>query len=388
MRVATFTATVVIGFLVAALVAPPSRSLSLIIILALTASGLYTASWIQFRILNYLHKADQGEAHEDEENEGGTITLNKFFEIIQIVTRPSMSTIRLFYPSSLTFIIILMIRLFSVDNFGGKPNLLDYGPKVSKGGKVSDTNIALEEFDFDTFAHLIQGVLAAFLSYPAVTGLLSKIASKIAIKCKAGSNDNEEDENDDQFLLLVKPSVLLLSILQLLQTCFTYYPFYSLVKRLRYAIFSRTSHLNNTTEWCLGCILGLTLGYLVTALVQRKLFNLAKIEEQRDRILDRLTINQGVTGGESNKMVYGFGKACEFERVYKYPLFLEVVDALSIANLILFSVTTLWTGLNIGLSWNYNDKNEVSAAMIAVFAFVSVVIYSVFFFVSRLKVSK
>lgn len=329
--------------------------------------------------------------------------------------RPTRPIIVLFYSSIVTLILILMIRLFAIDHFGGKPDLLDYGPKVSKNGKTSPTNAALEEFNFDTFAHVLQGTLATFLSYPAVSGFLSKLATRVRKYIT-----QPKYVLDEKRILFLPPCFFTLNFIRLLQSCLTYYPCYSMVKRLRYTSFAQSSHLNNATEWTIGCILGVSLGSLASALVQRKLQLMTTSQDDRNEVIAALTVevkvevkvvpqvkedeevvmeveakvdeenindnNNDNNGVEQKKETrYMFGKACEYEGVTKHPYVLTIIKILSLTNLTVFAATVFLSGLYIGLSWNYDESYSVNVGITVLYLVIFIVNFGLFFFLSLLK---
>lgn len=387
------TPLVLVLFTIAALATPKSvygpsthTSIPLVVIFLTSAVALQLSGWISLRIRSRLTKNEYNEAAEDDEDvddeskeehdNRSKISPMEFYNILDGVMKPSLLTIRVFFAVSLILILTLMIRLFAVNNFGGNPSQLDYGPKISKEGYAGPTNIAFEELDFDTFAHAIQGFLAALLSYPSVGGFISKMVAVFR-----GSVVEKEDGTDRKCLvLLVKPSVFALSFIELLRVCMTIYPFYSIVKRLRYTSFAQTSHANNTTEWCLGCILGVAIGCLVTALIQRHLVLVTKKTQKRNSFAKAFEVREVESDGIVMKK-YGFGKSSDF--VIRSPSLLKVVEILSICILILFAVTTFLTGLFFGLSWNYGEDDKVSAGMVATFVCLNVIIYMLFFFLSK-----
>ena len=375
------TPAVLVAFTIAALAAEPPRSIALIIIFLISAVSLQLSGWIAHRTRSRaLRGCDEAEKGDEEKNQNqdNTYSSEDFFNDLNALMKPQLFTIRVFFASSLILILTLMIRLFSVGHFGGDANLLDYGPKISKNGPAGKTNIAFEEFDFDTFGHLVQGFLAGFLSYPATVGTISKIAATFRGFVLSSMNRTRQSSKS---LLLVKPCMFSLCILQLLQACVTIYPFYSMVKRLRYTSFSQTSHVNNTTEWCLGNILGVSVGCFVTAILQRHLILGTEIEESRKTHAESLEVNQTELHGI---VIYGFGKASDYEIVTRFPNILNITRILSFVILGLFSVTTFLTGLFLGLSWNYDEKDSaVNGGMVALFVCINVAAYTAFFFLSR-----
>ena len=382
----TIVPNVALAAAVAAIAVPPT-SVPLVVILLFSTIILHISAGISYRTrVNSFSKYDNVKGvHNDEEeqDEKDDITFIEYYNILQQLMKPSLPIICLFYASGAVLIITLTIRIFSVNQFGGNPSLLDYGPKVSKDGQTGDTNIALEQFDFDTFAHAIQGLLAALFSYSAVSGFLAKVAAT-AKNCMMSNTANQE-------ILTIRPCVFSLNLLQVIQSALTYYPFYSMVKRLRYSSFSQTSHLNNATEWSLGLILGVSLGSLVSSLIQRQLVLKASSQEKRNEIVEAFTIDSAVSQSSSSESEtkekrYVFGKASEFRGITKYPGILRFVEALSMVNLILFSITSLLTGLFIGLSWNYDEENDKSSVvMITIFIGLFFATFIFFMYLGRWK---
>lgn len=434
---------VAVGFAIAVFVPAPPKSVALIVILLFTAVALRLSNWILIRSSSYAFneydfsfirrtKRDSNDDNDDEDeveeyqmrqsqrshhSSGSSrrsnriprklITSIQYFNTIQPLMRPSKPIIVIFYSSILTLILILMVRLFSVDHFGGSPELLDYGPKVSKNGKISDSNIALEEFNFSTVGHVFQGVLATLLTYPAVSGVLAKTVTRVRSYLTKPKYVIGETR-----ILLLKPCVFTLSFLHLLQSFMVYYPFYSMVKRLRYTSFARTSHLNNSTEWVVGTILGISLGSLVSALVQRRLQFMTSDEEDRSEVLGALSVEVEVdvaveTDEETNNNVdnnndndsqsihvirekkkvtrYTFGRVSEFKDTTEYPLALKIVEVVSILNLILFALTVVLSGLFIGISWNYDEGDKINAGITALYFIIAIVNFALFYFFSLLK---
>lgn len=377
------TPSVLLALAIAALASSPPRSVALLVVFFISAITLQLSCWIHYRIRSPVRK-EYDEAKDDEESDQrittNTVSSVAFFNILNTLMKPSPTTICIFYSSSFNLILTMMIRLFSVSNFGGKPNLLDYGPKISKNGPAGDTNIAFEEADFDTIGHAIQGFLAAFLSYPAVAGVISKGAAMIRDYALSLLN-RSNDQRSNQPLLLIKPCVFSLNVIQLLRACCTLYPFYSMIKRLRYTSFAQTSHANNTSEWCLGCILGVAFGCLVTVLVQRHLIVATVRKETREIYTQELKI--GDNDDEDGDEKYGFGKASEYARVTRYITIMKVTEILSLGLLILFGITTFLTGLFFGLSWDYKEKDDkVNGGLVALFVCLNVFVYISFYFLS------
>lgn len=431
---------IALGFAIAAFVPSSPKSVALIVILLFTAIVIRLSNWVLNRGSNYafnnhdftmIHR-NRNKArsnHNDEEDpeeqrlsqrshhsSGSSsrrshrsrqkfISSIRYYNTIQPLMRPSQPVTVILYSSILTFILILLVRLFSVGHFGGSPELLDFGQKVSKN-KTSPTNIAMEEFDFDTFAHFIQGVLTTFLTYPAVSGVLAKVATRVRSYFTEPKYLISEKR-----ILLVKPSLFMLNFIQLLQSCMVYYPFYSMIKRLRYTSFAQSSHLNNCTEWVLGSILGLSLGSLVSSLVQRKLQVMTTCQGDRSDVLDALSVQVEVDAvvAETDEEInndsadnddkepgnvlhekkkqtrYIFGRASEYKGITEYPLVLKIVEVVSILNLIVFAATVVLSGVFIGLSWNYDDDDKVNGGIAVLYILIAISNFALFYFFSLLK---
>ena len=372
----TIIPTAATALAVATVVPSSSFSIPLLIILILTALFISVSAWMTHRDIIKIQITVTEQDEEDPSSNSTTkaITSIQFYNIIQSLMKPSLPIICLFYASSFTFIITLMIRLFSVNKFGGDATKLDYGPKV---GTNSETNAAFMGSGADV-GHFIQGFVAALLSYPAVVGFLSKIVSKATMRRREQKESSSESSSS---ILFVKPCVLSLSILQLLQSCMTYYPLYSMIKRLlkyQSSSFSQTSHLNNTTEWCLGVVLGVAVGSLLSSFVQRQIILKSDSNESRIQVMNALMTGEDINGA-INEKEFMFGKTSEWKDIAKYPQMLKLVNIISIANLCLFTITTFLTGLFIGLSWNYDeDDSKVNGVIVAVYATIFVVVHSFF----------
>eukprot|EP01083_Nonionella_stella_P121360 364580_1 len=116
-----------------------------------------------------------------------------------------------------------------------------------------------------TLGHCLQGFLASFLSFPAIVGIIARLAAK---------RSTDSTNSVANSILASAPSVPLMLTLHLAQACMTIYPSYSGIKRFIKSSesFSRTSHMNNTTEWILGYFLGVGIGWCLTVLLQCYLY--------------------------------------------------------------------------------------------------------------------
>ena len=259
--------------------------------------------------------------------------------------RPSPISISLLHSSGVVILVSLAIRLDATDRFGGSPANLDFGVKAGDG-----ENIAFGP-SFASFGHCVQGVLASFLSYPAVAGVIARIC---------GSRSSSYQGSATSSFLLKKPNVYVLLFCQLVSALTTIYPPYSLIKRVMKDVeeFSVTSHMNNTTEWVLGYVLGVGIGWFVTVLVQKYFVELSGFREQNEngrlsQISAQLTVSE-----ESNlggNVEYGFGKSSEYKSMAPSILY-SIVSILSTLLLSLVSVASLSTGVLIGLTWNFEEE--------------------------------
>jgi hypothetical protein len=125
--------------------------------------------------------------------------------------------------------------------------------------------------------------------------------------------------------------------------------------------FSVTSHMNNTTEWVLGFVLGVGIGWFVTVLVQKYFVELSGLREQNEngrlsQISAQLTVSE-----ESNlggNVEYGFGKSSEYKSMAPSIVY-SIISILSTLLLSLLSVASLSTGVLIGLTWNFEEEKWV-----------------------------
>lgn len=376
----TVIPTAALAFAIATVVPSPPFSIPLFFTLVLTVILLRLSAWVSYRncVKSQGYYEEITKTEDDEENQNSDddmMSSLKFYNKLQTLFSQDRAILKIFYPACFAYIIILIIRLLAVDNFGGDPSLLDFGPKISKNGPSGDTNIAFETLTGATVGHFVQGFVAAILSYPAVSGIIAKVAAKL--KWKITSNNNVGDCSERT--LLIKPCLFTLCLIELLQSCMTYYVLYSMVKRLRYTSFSQTSHVQNTTEWSLGMISGISVGSLASALIQRQLIVTAESNESRRGVVAALTLSPNTESNIPNKKCFVFGKSCEYEDITPNRCILRMVRLVSFANLVIFALTVFLTSLFLGLSWNYNNEDPRNAAMVAIFMAVFVVVFATFF---------
>jgi hypothetical protein len=241
---------------------------------------------------------------------------------------PTFQSILFLHSTVMTLFLILLIRIEANDIFGGGPQNLNFGQKFSSGEISEEDNIAFTA-EATSVGHSIQGVLCALLCYPAITGWLVR-GGKLGYSKKV---------------------VYLLLLCQLASAALSIYPSYSLIKRLYKdaEVFSRTSHMNNATEWVLGYILGASLGYFLTVVIKTHIIKMGN-GMNLSLLLESFKIPESVETLENGEIKYGYGKAVEFRSVLQSSIY-KVLDTISIILLVSFSVTTLLTGVFIGNTW-------------------------------------
>ena len=308
---------------------------ALICVMGFTAVFLTSAYILQFRT-----EASIRGSRSPGQSE---LTYKKLHKTLQSIMRPSPISISILHSSGVVILVSLAIRLDATDHFGGSSANLDFGVKAGDG-----ENIAFGP-SFASFGHCVQGVLASFLSYPAVAGVIARI-------CGLRSSSYPS-------FLLKKPNIYVLLFCQLVSALTTIYPPYSLIKRVMKDVeeFSVTSHMNNTTEWVLGFVLGVGIGWFVTVLVQKYFVELSGLREQNEngrlsQISAQLTVSE-----ESNlggNVEYGFGKSSEYKSMAPSIVY-SIVSILSTLLFSLLSVASLSTGVLIGLTWNFEEEKWV-----------------------------
>lgn len=247
-----------------------------------------------------------------------------------------------------------------MENFGGHAPNLDFG---IKGGK-DEANLAFT-VGMSTAGHFLQGLLASFVSFPAVAGCLAKSVTRIRTSTTA------------PYWILERPHLSTLVFLPLLSACMTVYQSYNLVKRMYYYDnFSRSSYWSNGLEWAMGYVVGVVLGRLVTKVVVAIV--LLQIGMKDLDALKALSVVEPIQGeeeeGEEEKEespVCGFGKVRDyitkdgkaFVSPKHHPFLLvcaNVSNAISIVLLVAFSLSVLVAAIELGNSWNMcEDDDEV-----------------------------
>jgi len=327
---------------VASVAADAPRSLALNVISAITAVCLSLAYIIFFNTNAIVKKASSTSQCEQ--------SFENLYQTLKRLMRPSPVNIALMHSSAIVLLVTLGIRLDATENFGGYPANLDFGLKGYGDGE----NIAFTKSS-STVGHFVQGVLASLLSYPAVAGLIARVV---------GGNSRRDVVGSSCAFLFRTPRISLLLLCELASACMTIYPFYSLVKRFMRdsTDFARTSHMNNTTEWVLGYIIGVSLGWLVSVWLVRTFLREAGLSKNAEhesydskirRVTSILSVSALDTVGNEQ---YGFGVASEY-RETNLSKFYWAFAVISSILLVLLSITSFLTGIFIGFTWNYQEDD-------------------------------
>jgi len=223
---------------------------------------------MQFLLNRRVKKRDLLTEEEDDLCTLSQADSNKMLQLMETGLRPTAQSVSLYFGPSISLFLIILLRLLAdPDNFQGDPPNLDFGPKYGIEG--GEPNVAFTP-EFNSYGHCLQGVLAAMLAFPAVSGLLTQL---LTCRIKAWWTECNK---------------ILWSVIQLAACLMTIYPTYNLVKRLiRSAhVFATSSFCNNAFEWAFGFMIGLALGNLLTVMVKRavtlKLGNDKEFQETLD----------------------------------------------------------------------------------------------------------
>jgi hypothetical protein len=200
---------IAIGIFVASLAADTEKSIALNAISGIAAVCMSAAYIISFKTELLMKNAPSSSQSE--------MSFMGLYKVLQNILRPSGSNIALLHSAAIVLLITLGYRLDATDNFGGNPANLDFGLKGYGDGE----NIAFTKSS-STVGHFIQGVLASFPSYPAVSGLIARVF---------GNKSRHEIDGSSSNYLFSRPRLSILLFCELLSACMTIYPFYSLVKR-------------------------------------------------------------------------------------------------------------------------------------------------------------
>lgn len=294
---------------------------------------------------------------KDEETDNNSATLlpktdtEKMTTLLDTGLRPSPTYISLYFGPALSLFLIVLLRLIaSPYNFEGDASTLDFGPK--NGEQDGEPNISFTP-GFNTVGHTLQGVLAAMLFFPAVSGLLTQL-----LTCRFKNWWTQCNQHVLNFIFIVA-------------ACMTIYPTYNLVKRLirTPTTFATSSFCNNSFEWACGFVIGVALGNLISVSVKqnvvRKIFN----DDDFQKTLDE-------SNGES--WVLGTQKPTGY-----YPKIRGFVVIMGIVLMIAVFVAAVF----FGLTWhscleggdecvNYSEDG-IAAEVLAVFVIVPTVVIAI-----------
>mmetsp|Transcript_30624 Transcript_30624/g.35172 ORF Transcript_30624/g.35172 Transcript_30624/m.35172 type:complete len:424 (-) Transcript_30624:89-1360(-) len=392
--------TVALAFSVAILASPEPRSWAFFATLVITWIGLKGSSWFIYKSRDDVAKLEKvasateediivGSPSRDEEEttdepnnsfqlqEETTDEPNNSFQpqivynhthlykIIQGLMRPPILTIQICHASVLCLLITLSIRIFCVEKFGSHPANLDFG----------SNNVAFVNM-FQSFTTMIQGVFAAFLTYPAVVGLIARVFTT-----SAGDS-----------LLLKKPNVHVIWFCEVVAACMTIFPTASIIIAIahNYVTFSNSPHLYKLAEWLIGYTLGITAGVYFSSIVQRVFLLVGGIlnalenngrnsDESIAYVIDKLVLPQtdnDDANPEDEKIVkYGFGKASE-HKGYLVRVVEIVAELLTKLCYCVLAIATLLNGIFIGMTWNYDSEGDkASLPIICIFIGVAALVY-------------
>lgn len=306
----------------------------------------------------------QTKAHYAENSDQSVL---QWGGVVKLFLQPSRSVFILLHGSAFVLLLILTARLYGVENFRTQPTNLEFGPKdgiIQNDGSYEE-NIAFSP-RFSSFGHAIQGVLAALLSFPAVSGSLAHLIGRIGMRGSINFNRTR----------------IVLVITRLAYSLLTLYPTYNLIKRVikSYPIFATTSYANNSLEWSMGYGLGLALGMLLTNITRwllivflpqeneggleafKRNFDISNEElpNKNGGLVDEETVptivlNQNERVAEEK---YVFGKLEEYAPNTAQSKSCLSVDfstfVIGFSNFVLgaFTLTTLLCGIFMGKSWN------------------------------------
>lgn len=165
-------------------------------------------------------------------------------DTVSSILRPDTPCIWILYPFVTVLCIHYTVRLFQSDTKynGGRAVDFNFGYKQN----TNEFNRSFEP-GFDSWGHFTQGFFNAFLSLPAVVGILSR-----------------------GFSFFRKPSLIVLYLLELACVGCVFYPVYNLVKRAsrKDDDFATSSYMNNGAEWAIGHLVGISSGLFISNLIQ------------------------------------------------------------------------------------------------------------------------
>lgn len=408
------------GFLIGTFASSPPRSGGLLAILLVIISSSGLAAFLRYKVRDDVEAALDAPKDTIQESQA----YKKWHEAVTSEGRlltPTKRNLLLLHAPSIALCVLLVGRLFATENFQAHPVNLDFGPKYgfvsaeSDGTLVYEPNIAFTPH-FNSFGHSIQGVLASFLSFPAVSGYLCrKLTTTVGGK------------------FAMKRAIPILLFLSLVSSLMAIYPIYNLIKRVfkNGRTFATTSFLNNAMEWAMGYLIGVSVGLLVTVLVRRQLllvlpkdhdggaiefakqFEVIPFDGNNDDSSSSSSSSDNSSdsndivvrdpeGGQhrlSKDAMFGFGKPEEYEPTMTSKLALQITKAISNIVLLVFAFNTLLGCIFMGLSWNKCREEDLESCVnsrtngnyidkgILIFLFIMmyVTVLVIFYFTARKK---
>ena len=356
---------------VAVVASPEPRSWSFFAAIVATWIGLRGASWFMYKnrddVLKLEKVANANEASEgllidneeetseqDSEHPQTVYHHVHLYKILQGLMRPTILTIQMQHAAVASHTIVLTIRMLHIELFDTHPANLKFGP---------DNTAFVHKFD--SFTNVVLGSIAAFLSYPAVVGLIARVFTTAV----------------GDSLLLKKPNVYIIWLCETVAALMTIFPSVITIAAVanNYGRFSNSDHLRKLAEWMTGYALGTTAGMYFSCIVQRVLFLISGIlnalenhnanaDEAISYVVEKLAVSpkENEENGESDTDIkYGFGKGYEYR-----GLAMKMAELLSrlITRLcqILFALTTFVNAMFLGSTWYYDREDKVSIAMVCI----------------------
>lgn len=227
------------GLLLAALLTPGSTSTAVYIVLPVIIGMSVLALWLQ----NLLRSKHRKESDEEDPESNGLFKV----ELSDAILRTSSVTIVIIMAPSVSFFILLLLRLtVGEDHFDGDASMLDFGPL--HGIEGGEPNIAFEKGSFSSFLNSLQGGFAAVCAFPAVSRIFAGLLG-------------------GHFRRTILAVTFLCSAVMTLDPSFYI---------IRYFFeddesFATSSFVSSSFEWAVGYCLGMSVGFVTTALVQRQM---------------------------------------------------------------------------------------------------------------------
>jgi len=381
-------ASISFGFFIAALDPLPndesSRSKPLLAILILISIFSGTAGFIQYftdRTIDDLNATnhDANVSNNDVRPSTGVAnppTIQQWSKTVKSLLQPSLSSLLLLHGPAITLLLYLIVRLFATDNFQSQPASFEFGPKyglIESDGSF-ESNAAFQP-EFNSYGHSFQGLMAALLSFPAVSGWIAREIGRIGMERGMVNFGRVRG---------------VLSLITLTYSVLTFYATYNLFKRVNgkgYPAFASTSYVNNGMEWSTGYALGLAFGMFSTAVMMRFLVLVYPVKYDRglEAFMKTFDVNyrceqndeESDYDNDPNAPKYVFGKledytatSSKLECSFTYlrtilfndnPMVITVLQVLSNLFLVIFTISTFLCGVYMGTTWNKcteSDGNE------------------------------